>query len=121
MTTPPIHSLWYICLIVRFLFGVYIINRARICKILNICDVTHNIITLALTTMSIGFAFQWLFHNPNKPEFQIARVWWNSDRPIHAGILAMSAIMHHVGYVSEAGSLFIADAVFSIVNRCFST
>ena len=77
----------------------------------------HHALTLLLATMAAGFACQWLAHNPAKPEFQITRVWWNTDRPIHAMIFLMAAISNYVGSVHTAGALVIADAMFSAVNR----
>lgn len=112
---PSPHPLWYICLIVRFLFGVLVARGINITGIQKktMCNFT----TCVLLIMGTGFAYQWFNHNPNKHEFQIARVWWNSDRPVHAVVFLLAAVYHYNGSSRTAGALLIADAAFSVANR----
>ena len=117
--TPPIHPLWYICLIVRFLFGILVMRCIRLPWISRCTQ--HRALTFLLAAMGVGFAYQWLTHNPSKPEFQIARVWWNTYRPIHAVMFFMAAGAHHFGAVHTAGALIVVDTVFSAVNRLIAS
>jgi hypothetical protein len=77
----------------------------------------HNTIGLVLAIIGMGFSWQWFTHNPSKPEYQIARVWWNSDRPVHAVLFLLAAIFHYNGLPHTAGALIITDAAFSVANR----
>lgn len=72
---------------------------------------------VALALVGLGFARRWLLHHPTKPEFQISRVWWNADRPVHAVLFLASASYLYAGMPRAAGSLVMLDVLFSILNR----
>lgn len=74
-------------------------------------------VTVVLGAAGTGFAYQWLKHSPEKMGFFGTRVWWATDRPVHAMLFFMAAIAHYLGMVREAGALIVADVAFSVVNR----
>lgn len=114
-STPPIHPLWFICLILRFLFGILVMRGVHLNFISQ--QTVHNTLTIVLVVVGIGFAYQWINHSPSKRGAFGTNVWWAADRPVHATLFFVAAITHHMGIVRAAGALIIADTAFSVANR----
>lgn len=108
-----VHPLWLVCICVRVAIGVFISKEWH--------GATYHLITLALAIVAAGFVYQYMTSDPSRPEYQIDKVWWNADRPVHAGFFAMAAIAHYVGAAQVAGSLVIANVCYSVVNRLATT
>ena len=107
MPSSNINPLWGICILVRFLFGMSIIARY----------IPRQLSAPILAAIGIGFATKYLMSKPDVVEFQIGKVFWNADRPIHATIYMFAALAAMMGREKVAGILVCVDIAFSIFQR----
>ena len=103
----PIHPLWSVCLIVRF----------SIVALLLYGVVRRDIGTVILAIMGIGFMYKYFTSSPQKIEFQIAKVFWNADRPIHAILLIIAAVMYWNNNNQAAAIVAALSPIYSIWQR----
>jgi len=103
----PIHPLWAICLLVRFSISLGLLNG----------KISREIGTGILVIIGVGFAYKYYISSPNKIEHQFAKVFWNSDRPIHAILYIIAAVMYWNNNNKESAISAALSPIYSIWSR----
>lgn len=95
-----IHPLWYICLSIRTLIFYYLLYNRPV--------LGQYIVLIS----SIGYFYQYINHTND--EIQIAKVFWNNDRPIHGVLMILLFLFYNTKY---APFIFLIDLLYSLVSR----
>ena len=127
----PVHPLWWICLILRIciVYGVYRVTQSHTRESIRSerkFSIRHWIyylaITLILTSISVGFIHAQI--QSSKGEVQLAPVFWQNARWVHALLYgaAAASFLHwfiHKSNVNPAYLFLGMDVLFSIGYRYY--
>lgn len=95
-----VHPLWLVCLIVRLSIYYYLsIYKSKQFRYIPLI-------------MSATYLYQYINHKPS--EKQIANVFWNKSRPIHA--LLMFLLFYFYNH-KQSHHIFLLDILYSLVYR----
>ena len=101
-----IHPLWLLCIIVRLLVIVIVINFYK----------KYNIY-LASILFIIGTGFMFKGITGSNMEKQVAKVFWHETRYLHGLLYLLSAYFVFIKNIRMTSLVLLLDVVFSLMYR----
>lgn len=101
-----IHPLWLLCIIVRLLVIVIVINFYK----------KYNIYLASILFM-IGTGFMFKGITGSNMEKQVAKVFWHETRYLHGLLYLLSAYFVFIKNIRMTSLVLLLDVVFSLMYR----
>ena len=102
------HSLWFLCLLVRLIM-IYLIYT------FHINNKYKNILPILLIGIGIGFTYKGYYGSNN--EKQISTVFWHDTRLIHASLYSLAGYYLYNDKLNLSLLILFIDILFSILYR----